>query len=138
MEVDFLKTGDNEWAVEVVASPATALKDSANRGQIAYGTLTFNPDGSLASVSPSLSNVVSIPWANSPGTPGKITFNWGTVGKTDGTTQYVDLFSADKVAVNGLATGKLIGMRVGTNRHAMLSYDNGMTKTINLPKGVQI
>ncbi len=89
-------------------------------------------------MSPSLSEAVSIPWANSPTKPGSTTFNWGTIGKADGATQYVDLFSADHVAVNGLATGKLIGMRVGTNRHAMLSYDNGMTKTIRLPNSVQI
>jgi hypothetical protein len=45
LNVAFLKTNTNTWAVEIYSQPATDV--SHTDGQVASGTMTFNGDGSL-------------------------------------------------------------------------------------------
>jgi flagellar hook protein FlgE len=86
--VSFAKLDHNIWGVEIYAAKnidgSFDIVSSRKDGQIAAGTMCFNGDGSLASVSTSLVNPIKIAWSN--GAPeSNVTFNWGTAGVPRGT-----------------------------------------------------
>lgn len=135
LNIGFIKTAVNTWAVEVYASPASDIASSSN-GQVASGTLTFNGDGSLRSVSSGLSTPVSINWSNGAATS-TIEFNWGTAGqpfgtvgattfgKTDGVTQFNTNYNVNFVNQNGAPVGQLVGVSIDENGFIIANYSNG-------------
>ncbi|NBX03138.1 MAG: flagellar hook-basal body complex protein [Alphaproteobacteria bacterium] len=80
---NYLKTAADTWAVEVATQPAADVTQAD--GQIAYGTLTFNSDGTLASVSSGLSSSVTAGWAVGGSTT--LSLNFGTVAAANGIGQ---------------------------------------------------
>ncbi|MFW0777936.1 MAG: flagellar hook protein FlgE [Rickettsiales bacterium] len=134
----FLKTGINTWAVELYASPATDAA-SANP-QFAAGTVTFNGDGTLASISSELSGAVSTSWAN--GGTNSITFDWGTagaifgtpgattIGLTDGLSQLDDVYQVDFLEQNGSTPGALDRLEVAEDGTLSAFYDNGAVRAL--------
>ena len=85
LNVSYLKTAANSWAVEVSASPTTSITPTVGNpvGLVASGNLTFNADGTLASASPALTAATNITWLT-PSSTNAITFDFGTVGTADG------------------------------------------------------
>jgi flagellar hook protein FlgE len=86
--VAFAKLDYNIWAAEIYAAKnedgAFDIVTPRLDGQIAAGTICFNGDGSLASVSKSLTDPIKVAWNN--GAPeSNVTFNWGTAGVPRGT-----------------------------------------------------
>lgn len=91
VRASFLKTGADTWAVEISVVPASDVTQTD--GQLAYGNITFNTDGSLASASAALTSPIAAGW-NNVGGASNITFDFGTVGASDGITQIDDVYSA--------------------------------------------
>ncbi|MDF2964926.1 MAG: flagellar hook-basal body complex protein [Rickettsiaceae bacterium] len=145
--IAFAKLDNNFWAVEIYAPKnedgnydvLTARQD----GQIASGTMLFNGDGTLASVSKSLLDPIEIVWKNEAFN-NYITFNWGTAGLPEGTTGATTFGKADgmhQVASepdqrfldqNGVQPGLLSGISVDKDGYLIASFSNGSTK--KLPK----
>lgn len=127
LNVAFLKTAANTWAVEIYSQPATDV--TLTDGLIASGTIRFNGDGSLRSVSSGLTNALNITWTNQS-TPSTITFNWGTTGLTDGLTQFDSGFNINSTNQNGTPVGKLTGISIDSNGFIIASYNNGQTQRL--------
>ncbi len=125
----FLKTGANEWSVEVYASPASDV--TAPNGQIASGTVRFNDNGTFKSASHSLTDPKTIHWTGDTKSS-HITFDLGTHNKTDGLTQYASSYNVTSVNQDGAPLGKLTGADVNKLNQIVLTYSNGLTKNIAL------
>jgi len=135
IKASFLKTGDDTWAVEISAVPAADVTQTD--GQLAYGTVTFNPDGSLASASPALTAPVTADW-NNPGGASTMAFNLGTIGALNGITQtddpYTAAFSArpdydPTIAAKSMASGAITPSYTTT---VNVIDDAGTTRTLNI------
>ena len=139
----FLKTAVNNWAVEVYAKPANTV--TTVNGLIASGTVAFNGDGSLASISTGLSSITAT-WA--VGDPSTIAVEWGTAGvpygtpgatvfgRTDGLSQTNDAYQF-QASQNGVVVGKLSTVSVDSNGYVFAKYDNDIIqKLYKLPLAV--
>jgi len=139
IQVDWKKTGENTWSASF-GQPKLASDTSKNSADPITSTvaITFNSDGSLASTVPSPPTVSVTGWTDgaTDSSGGKaITLNLGTVGKTDGLTQYasgettpaVDLTG---ITSDGLAYGKLSSISIGKNGVVDATYSNGQTIAI--------
>ena len=134
--VAFLKVGGNTWAVEVYAIPETdvSIGSPLVDGQIATGTIAFNGDASLNSVSTALSNALSIDWT-SGAVASSITIDWGTqgvvgTGLTDGLTQFDGQYNVGFINQNGSEVGEFNGVTIDPEGFVIVSFSNGQTKRI--------
>lgn len=141
LNISYIKTDANTWAVEAyignTADVTTALAD----GQVAVGTITFNGDGSLRSVSPSLSNTINIDWTNGAG-QSSIKINWGTagqpfgtdgateIGDTDGLSQFDGDYNVNAIKQDGAAVGQLTSVAIDKDGLVNATYSNGETRAL--------
>ncbi len=149
VNVLFLKTAVNSWAVELSAIPATDITTAG--GQIAAGTMVFNGDGSLASVTPSLTSPITFPWASTGTIPtgadtatvnNTVTFDWGTagaifgtvgaasIGRTDGLRQLSGDYKVDVLTQNGHVAGSLQNIVITDNGIIRGLYSNGTSQDL--------
>ncbi|MCK1392949.1 flagellar hook protein FlgE [Bradyrhizobium sp. 1] len=134
MQITWTKTGTNAWSASF-ANPTTS-SDTTTATGTASGTIaiTFNSDGSLASTSPSPATVAVTGWTDGAA-DSTITMNLGTVGGTDGLTQYASGETTPSVNVtsidsDGLSYGKLSSVSIGKNGVVDATYSNGETVAI--------
>lgn len=130
--IGFLKTGANAWAVEVYAADPTEL--GGGTAQIAYGNVTFNGDGSLASVSGSIANAIGITWTDPDPATNSFTFDWGTegpigTGTLEGLSQ-LDGAYVSTVDQNGFPAGSLRDVSVTGEGYFVGNYDNGLSRRL--------
>lgn len=141
LEYSFVKTGANSWAYEVTYQGAVANIGGATANPIATGTMTFNSDGSLASATStdgtsqtgaSPGNVnITIPWAAASGlTPQTINVNMGTVGNTDGITQFDTASSLTSAKVDGAAYGNVTSLSIGSDGIVSANFSNGLSQAV--------
>lgn len=131
--IAFLKLSTNTWGVEVFAVPATDV--NATDGIIANGTVTFNGDGTLLSVTSGLSNTANIQWQNSGSNPTTVTFDWGTAGPpgtgaTDGLGQFSSPYKVNFVNQNGAPVGDLTSVTIDEDGFITANYSNGQTQAL--------
>jgi flagellar hook protein FlgE len=135
LDVSFIKTGANTWAYEV-SYQGSAANISPATNPIASGTMTFNADGTLANASstanPATGNVaLTIPFAASSGlNPQAISINMGTVGSSNGITQYDSPSTLTNSSVDGAAYGSLTGVTIGTGGIVTAQYSNGLSRSV--------
>ena len=134
LEMSFIKTGANTWAYEVSYQGNAANISSAN--PIAQGTMSFNADGSLANAdntqSPAVGSInVTIPWSAASGLNTQtLAINMGTVGQSNGVTQFDTPSSLVSSAVDGAVFGSVSGMSVDSNGFVSAQFSNGLTQKI--------
>jgi flagellar hook protein FlgE len=133
VSMSFVRTGANTWAYEAAYTGAAANLSSAN--PIAHGTLTFNSDGSLANVngaSPASGNFsMTIPWSAASGLqPQTVSVNMGTIGKTNGLTQFNTTSGGNQPTVDGSPFGSVTGVTVGTDGTVTAQFSNGLSQNI--------
>lgn len=133
--ISFVKTGANTWSYEVSYQGAAANVTGTN--PIATGTMTFNSDGTLAnangSASPATGNInVTIPWnpATSGLQPQALSLNMGTVGSSDGLTQFDSPSALVNSSVNGALFGNLTGVNIDPNGFVTAQFSNGLVQKI--------
>ena len=141
LRISFLKIGENNWAVEVHSLPPEDVNTNLVNGQVATGTITFNGDGSLRSLSTSLTNAIEITWTNGA-LASEMTFDWGTaglpfgtvgateIGLTDGLAQFASDYKVAFVNQNGAPVGELIGVVIDEEGFVIASYSNGETQKL--------
>jgi flagellar hook protein FlgE len=135
LTVDYIKTGPNQWAYE-----ASYAGDQANiapaTNPILSGTMTFNSDGSLANANapatPATGTVaLTIPWNATSGLAAQtINFNMGTVGSTNGVTQFDSPSVQNNSNVDGALFGSLTGVSVDSNGYVTANFSNGLSEKI--------
>ncbi len=136
LRVAYLKTGENEWAVEIFAVDETEVSSTLPNGQVASGTILFNGDASLRSVSSSLTGATTINWTNGA-IASSIEFDWGTagfpfgttgatlIGDTDGLSQFDSAYNVAFLNQNGAPVGELISVTIDSDGFVIASFSNG-------------
>jgi flagellar hook protein FlgE len=136
LQLSFVKTGANQWSYEVSYTGNVANIGGAANNPIKTGTMTFNPDGTLANAdttaSPAVGSIsLTLPWAASSGlNPQTISLNMGTVGKSDGFTQFDSASTQISSKVDGALFGSLSGVEVDTDGYVTAHFTNGLTQKI--------
>ncbi len=137
----FIKIDQNEWAVEVHAIPPDEVSSPLPDGQIAVGTINFNGDGSLRSVSAGLNQPIDIVWTNGA-EPSEVTLDWGTagfpfgtpdvdqIGDTDGLSQFDADYNVRFANQNGAPVGELVSVSIDEDGFVIASYTNGETQSL--------
>jgi flagellar hook protein FlgE len=141
LEFSFIKTGANTWKYEVTYQGDTTDLTSSN--PIAYGTLTFNSDGSLASVTSNDGTTqdaglaagsvdISIPWdvTTSGLEPQKLAIDFGTIAGTDGITQYDTSSQLTNSDIDGAAFGNVSSLSIGTDGIVTANFSNGLSQAV--------
>jgi flagellar hook protein FlgE len=133
LSLSFVETGANTWAYE--ASYQGSASNMTGTNPVAEGTLSFNSDGTLANVngaSPASGNVsFTLPWSASSGLASQnITLNMGTVGSSNGMTQFDSPSTLTNATPNGASVGNLTGVTVTTNGDVTAQYSNGLNTVI--------
>lgn len=128
---NFLKVGVNTWAVEVYAANADDVTSASPlvNGQIATGTIAFDGDASLESVSSSLSQELQIDWTNGA-VPSEVTFDFGSEGFSDGLSQFDSDFNVAFLNQNGSEVGQLNGVSIDESGFVIASFNNGQTRRL--------
>lgn len=143
LNMSFIKTSTNTWAVEVYAANPDEVTSALPNGQIATGTAIFNGDGSLQSIGGSIGSPtgVDITWTDGA-VSSNINFNWGTagspfgtpnassIGKTDGLSQFNSAYKVNFVNQNGAPVGDLTSVAITADGFVVASYSNGQTQNL--------
>lgn len=137
----FIKVDTNEWIVEVHAIPPEDVNTALVDGQIAVGNISFNGDGSLRSLSATLTNPVTISWRNGA-VPSTVTLDFGTAGQpfgtpgatniglTDGLSQFDSSYNVAFANQNGAPVGQLVSVAITEAGIVVASYSNGETQDL--------
>lgn len=153
VDVTWTATGDNTWLMTVSSTDGSTLTDSSGSSVSSYSyEVSFNSDGTYAGVtalatgtggsaplSSSGEAEISAIWSDgataSTGTSA-ISIDLGTVGKSDGVSQYSSSSSTSvSITVNsysqdGYAEGTMSSVAVDSSGDVVASYTNGQTATI--------
>lgn len=123
VRVAFIKSGVNTWEAEVYVVPAS---DTLNGGStpIAFGTIEFNGDGSLNTVTGTIASSITIPWSNGA-SDSTIDLGWGTLDDTDGLSQFASDYRLNFANQNGVPVGELIGVTIGSDGIVTARFSNG-------------
>jgi flagellar hook-basal body protein len=136
LRLSVIKIDTNKWAAELFAVPATDISGTLPDGQVAFGEVEFNGDGSLKSIDSELSGEIEITWTNGA-VPSNITIDWGTagaaigtlnatrVGDTDGLSQFASDYNVSFLEQNGAPVGELVGISVDNEGVVIASFSNG-------------
>jgi flagellar hook protein FlgE len=132
VQVTWAKTATNSWTASFGA-PTLTSDSTKTTGAISSGgsvAITFNSDGSLAT--PTAAPTLGITWSDGATNPTNIKLNLGTANKSDGLTQLASGATTPAIDVtsinsDGVATGKLSSVAVGSNGTVNATYSNGQT-----------
>ncbi len=138
--IGFLKSSANEWLVEVWAAKDDEIVTTTGptKNQVASGSITFNGDGSLRSISASLTTPIAINWINESA-PSSVTFDFGTAGpiagtvgatafgQTDGLSQFDGSYNVRFVDANGAETGNLRSIDFTEEGFLVANFSNGQS-----------
>jgi flagellar hook protein FlgE len=136
LEFSFVKTAANTWAYEVSYQGDSTNISGSN--PIASGTMSFNSDGSLESVTPTGGSAsstgtisISIPWSATSGlTAQPLSVNMGTLGATDGVTEYDTASTLTSANVDGAVYGSVTGLSIATDGTVSANFSNGLTQAV--------
>ena len=134
LEFSFVKTAANTWAYEVSYQGASGNVTGSN--PIATGTMSFNADGSLANANTSASPAtglvsITVPWSAASGlTTQTLKLTMGTVGSTDGITQYDTASTLTSANVDGAVYGSVSGLSIATDGMVNANFSNGLSQAV--------
>ena len=134
LQLSFVKTGTNSWSYEVNYQGNASNITGSN--PIYSGTMTFNSDGTLANAdtanSPASGDIsLSLPWSSSSGLASQtVSFNMGTVGASNGMTQFDSASAQGSSQVDGALFGALTGVSVNDQGYVTAQFSNGLTQNI--------
>lgn len=138
--VSWEKTGTNTWSMTVgtptnpagTATTGTLLSPSDTPYDI-----TFNEDGTLASIQQGGADVTPVLAAsfNDGAYDSNVTINLGTIGSTDGLSQYSTGQTTTAISIkynegDGVQYGELTGVTVDEDGYVVAAYSNGNKTTI--------
>ena len=138
----FLKdAAANSWTVEVYADATEVETAQHPDGLLATGTITFNGSGGIATTTitpnypgtPAVGDPIGVDWLDLDGAiDSSIAIDWGTVGSTDGLTQFSSPTSVAFVTQNGAEVGELNGVSIDEDGYVIASFTNGEERKLYL------
>jgi len=134
LQVSYVKTGANTWSYEVGYQGTASNITGSN--PIAEGTMSFNSDGTLANAdtsqaTPTGSINVTIPWSGTSGLSSQtISLNMGTVGSSNGVTQFDSASTMTNTTVDGALFGSLTGVSIDKDGFVTANFSNGLSQKI--------
>jgi flagellar hook protein FlgE len=136
--INWLKTGANTWSYEVsYAGDVNNLSGTPPSALLASGEMSFNADGTLANADDSQSTPtgsigVTIPWSSTTSglAPQTLSLDMGTVGASNGMTQFDSASTLTNSTVDGALFGTLSGVSVDPNGLVTAQFSNGLTQKI--------
>jgi flagellar hook protein FlgE len=135
LQLSFVKTGANQWSYEV-SYEGSAANISPATNPIYSGTMSFNTDGTLANANTSLNPPtgtisLNLPWNSASGLSAQtVSLNLGTVGSSNGMTQYDSTSTQESSNVNGALFGSLTGVTVNNGGVVTAQFSNGLTQNM--------
>lgn len=141
LQISYVKTAANTWSYEVSYQGAAANIGGAANNPIATGDVTFNTDGTLNTVtdttggtstaSPDGKVNITIPWAASSGLASQnISLNLGTLGTSNGITQFDSDSAMPSSQVDGSLFGSLSGVAIDPDGFVTANFSNGLSQKI--------
>jgi flagellar hook protein FlgE len=113
--------------VEAYARPNTNITGGGGTGGLlASGTLTFNTDGTVASVTGSIGSTFSIPWATSTGASAQDI----DLDLESGMTQFAKSFGVTSVTADGVPPGDLVGLVLEGDGFLTAQFSNGRARAL--------
>jgi flagellar hook protein FlgE len=138
--VAFLRTpGAATWSVELYADTADIESSAHPDGLLGSGTVSFNGNGSIASLaitptypaSATAGDPIGIDWLNSTNSAdSSIVIDWGTIGGTDGLTQFAGESAVSFVTKDGAGFGELNAVRIDEDGFVEAAFSNGEVRRI--------
>jgi len=144
--VNFKKQAVNQWLVEVRMADKTlvqpidrttgAISPTGDDGYLTSGTVSFNPDGSINSITGNLNAPVTVPWDPAYTGAGNqtITFDLGIDSSGNTTNGAVTQFSSDYnvsfMNQNGAELGQRTGITIDEDGYLIASFSNGEFKKL--------
>lgn len=152
LTLSFVKsdTNPNEWTYNISSTSSnitgdTDTSDGTDRFVLGYGTITFNSDGSLASITAdgddngatlADSNTsdgsveLTIPYTTASGLASQtISLDFGTVGDTDGFSQFAS-DNTSSYSTDGAAYGTVSSYSISETGTITATYSNGLTRDL--------
>jgi flagellar hook protein FlgE len=131
MKLSFVKidTPPNSWGYEVSYEGNLADIGSPSSSMVGSGTITFNSDGTLQTPA---SASFTVPWDNAATglNSQAIDINFGTIGKSDGVTQFDAASAMTTAGVNGAPSGALAGISIDEEGFVTALFDNGIQQKV--------
>ena len=141
LQISYVKTNANTWSYEVSYQGDAANIGGASNNPIATGDVTFNSDGTLNTVtdttggsstaSPDGKVNITIPWDASSGLQSQaISLNLGTLGSSNGVTQFDSDSAMPSSQVDGSLFGSLSGVSIDGDGFVTANFSNGLSQKI--------
>jgi len=125
--VSFLKSAPNTWEVETYVRPATNITGGgATGGLLGSGTLNFNSDGTVASVTGAIGSSLNINWAASTGAA----LQNMTIDLASSMTQFANNYGITSVTTDGVPPGDLVGLSMEGDGFLTAQFSNGRARAM--------
>lgn len=135
IDFTFVKTGSNQWQLDF-QDPVLSTDATTTTGGVAGGPIdiTFNTDGSLASLNPPTPNISVTGWSTGAA-DSTITLDIGSIGTTDGLGQFASQGDQPEISVrpttqDGLRFGEFKSAHFTESGELMAVFDNGESRAI--------
>jgi flagellar hook protein FlgE len=123
----FLKTAPNTWVVESYSRPASNITGGAGTGGLlANGTINFDTDGTVNTVTGTIGAAFTVDWATATGAANQDV----TLGLTAGMTQFANSFGVTSVTADGVPPGDLVGLVLEGDGLLTAQFSNGRSRAL--------
>jgi flagellar hook protein FlgE len=123
----FLKTGPNTWRVESYSRPAANVTGGAGTGGLlASGTINFNTDGTVNTVTGTIGSAFTVDWAAATGAADQSV----TLDLDAGMTQFANNFGVTSVTADGVPPGDLVGLVLEGDGLLTAQFSNGRSRAL--------
>ena len=135
MDITFTKTATNTWSW--AASDPTLDGGVTSSGTASgSGNITFATDGTPSAFTPAAPSITLTSFTTGAGNA-TITLDLGTVGATDGLTQFAGNFTISNIDQDGVRFGNYTGITIDEQGIVTALFDNGQREDIyQLPLGM--
>ena len=135
MNITFTKTAANEWSW--AASDPTLDGGATSSGTaVGSGNITFDTDGTPLTISPTPPSITLSGFTTGAGNA-SIALDLGTIGGTDGLTQFAGNFTISNIDQDGVRFGNYTGINISDQGVVTALFDNGQRLDIyQLPLGM--
>ncbi|WP_420348848.1 flagellar hook protein FlgE [Pelagibius sp.] len=135
MDITFTKTAANTWTW-TAGNPTLDGGATASGTAAGTGTITFATDGTPSAFTPAAPSITLTGFTTGAGNA-TITLDLGTVGATDGLTQFAGDFTISNIDQDGVRFGNYTGITISEQGIVTALFDNGQRLDIyQLPLGM--
>lgn len=135
MDITFTKAGVNSWTW-AAANPTMDGGATSSGNATGSGTITFATDGTPSAFTPAAPSITLTGFTTGAGNA-TITLDLGTVGQTDGLTQFAGDFTISNIDQDGVRFGNYTGITISEAGIVTALFDNGQRLDVyQLPLGM--